>query len=830
VDNLYWLDQIQLSDRPFVGNKAFHLSQLLQRGYPVVPGFVVPAIAFWEFLEILGESEPLLADLPHSSFHVDLDNPRQLQQVAQQIRREITAAALPPMWISTLLTAAEVVQAPAMIFHPSLSLPSKRLQVERLNVEGDAPRVANASLSNQSSNLQGATQTNLQHSNLQPVTNSNLQTLGILESHICLKQPEPLALSLKRVWAQLFRARSLFYWQRNNIALQQLNLAVLVQPIWDAIASGTLLADPTEWNIQATWGLGTTLHKGEVLPDFYQLQVETGTVIASRLGSKTLAYRLRNPQESSQLLESGLQAYLLNEEQQKQFALEEKYLEQLIGLCQKLTAELGSAFSLEWTLYQTPGNSEPQLYITQFSPQPRALNSVHSMSTQPPTPNFSPQLVRGLPAAAGRVTAQAQVMIGDRQNLEAMIPGRILVAQSITPEWLPWLTQAAGVVIEQGGITSHAAIIARELGIPAVVSAAYITQLIQTGEFLLLDGDQGEIQRLGRQNWGVGIGDSPIPKPQSSIPKPQFPIATQLLVNLSQRNSLERIVGLPVDGVGLLRSEVMMLDALENLHPGEWLQKGLKNELVARLAELIIQFAAAFAPRPVFYRSLDWRSHEFQFLAGATSPLEPEVNPVLGLHGTLSYLNDPTYFDLELAALAQVYSYGYSNVQLMLPFVRTVEEFTFCRRRVEQAGLTENPHFQLWIMAEVPSVLFLLPDYVKAGVQGISIGSNDLTQLLLAVDRNQGQLSSTLDGRHPAVRRALKQIIEMARIAGIPCSICGQAPAQYPELIDLLVQWGITSISVEVNDVERIHNAIARAEQRLLLEAARQKINNSNLY
>jgi pyruvate,water dikinase len=270
----------------------------------------------------------------------------------------------------------------------------------------------------------------------------------------------------------------------------------------------------------------------------------------------------------------------------------------------------------------------------------------------------------------------------------------------------------------------------------------------------------------------------------------------------------------------------MMLDALENLHPSEWLRQGLESELVGRLAYAIVQVAAAFAPRPVFYRSLDWRANEFQSLAGVTAPTEPEVNPMLGRRGTLLYLSDPSYFDLELKALEQVQSYGYTNVRLMLPFVRTVEEFTFCRRRVEQTELTDNPHFQLWIMAEVPSVLFLLPDYVKAGVQGISIGTNDLTQLLLAVDRDRGDLGAGLDGRHPVVKGALKQLIEMAKTAGIPCSICGQAPAQYPELIELLVEWGITSISVDVNDVTRTHNAIARAEQRLLLEAARQKLNN----
>jgi pyruvate,water dikinase len=416
--------------------------------------------------------------------------------------------------------------------------------------------------------------------------------------------------------------------------------------------------------------------------------------------------------------------------------------------------------------------------------------------------------------------APAQVIVGENPNLEAVLPGRILVAKSIAPDWLPWLMKAVGFVTELGGLTSHAAIIARELGIPAVVSAAGVSHLVQTGEFLMVDGDQGEIHRVKNPI------DETEPDWQWSSYTSRPPIATQLLVNLSQPNSLDRIIGLPVDGLGLLRSELMMLNVLENIHPSEWLRQGHKSELVERLTQSIVQFAAAFAPRPVFYRSLDWRSHEFQFLAGATSAPEPEVNPMLGLRGTRRYLSDPTYFDLELAALGQVYAYGYSNVKLLLPFVRTVEEFAFCRRRVEQAGLTDNPYFQLWIMAEVPSVLFLLPDYVKAGVQGISIGTNDLTQLLLAVDRDRTQLGSALDGRHPAVIAALKQIVHMAKIAGIPCSICGQAPAQHPELIDLLVQWGITSISVDMNDVERTYRAIARAEQRLLLEAARQRLNN----
>ena len=201
---------------------------------------------------------------------------------------------------------------------------------------------------------------------------------------------------------------------------------------------------------------------------------------------------------------------------------------------------------------------------------------------------------------------------------------------------------------------------------------------------------------------------------------------------------------------------------------------------------------------------------------------------MLGQRGTFSYLRNPALFDLELRALAAVQQSGYTNLHLILPFVRTVEEFSFCRRRVEQAGLTQVASFQLWIMAEVPSVIFLLPQYVKAGVQGFSIGTNDLTQLLLGVDRNQGQMAAAFDERHPVVMQAIAQIIQLASQANIPCSICGQAPALYPELIDSLVQLGITSISVELDAVERTYTAIKRAEQRLLVEAARLQLKQRN--
>ncbi|MBV8885705.1 MAG: phosphoenolpyruvate synthase [Chroococcidiopsidaceae cyanobacterium CP_BM_RX_35] len=748
----------------------------MQQGYPMLTGFVVSAQVYCEFLETLNSTEPLIADLPHSYLHLDVDNSYQLQQVAQRLRQEITTATLPSKLVDSIRAATEGWETPALMFSPSLMLPT--------------------------------------------TAKMGIKTDGLLEVQVCSSDKEAIALTLKQVWSQMFRARSLLVWQQAGIGIQQIKLAVLVQPCTNAIASGLLTRYSGELKIQATWGMETSIVQGEVIPDSYYIQAETGVVHSRQLGNKTLAYNLidspsRDNFSSSstallpQTISSYLQAYLLSEAQQQQYALAEEHLQQLIQLGQKLSSELGTNFALKWTIPEVDGSKAPKPYIIQVDP------------TAPPAP--PPFLIKGLAAAGGQVVAPAYVIAHPSQKPESLPPKVILVAPAITPDWLPLLQQSTGVVTEHGGLTSHSAILAREIGIPAVVSATDATQLIQTGESLLLDGNRGEVYRAGAGE-GYDQAKSSLllgiePTGYSSVP-----IATQLYVNLSQIDSLLAVRGLPVDGVGLLRSELMALAILEGQHPHTWLQQGRKAELIGLWQEQINQFVRTFAPRPVFYRSWDWRAAEFPSFKEETSVKEAATHSLLGQRGTLSYVQDSTIFELELAALKAVQQSGYTNLHLILPFVRTVEEFSFCRRLVEQAGLTRVAQFQLWLMAEVPSILFLLPEYVRAGAQGVSIGTNDLTQLLLGVNRDQGQLVAMFDERHPVVRQAIAQVIQQARQANIPCSICGQAPALYPELIDALVRCGITSISVEVDALLPTHMAIVRAEKRLLLEAARRQL------
>ncbi|GAB4230792.1 MAG: phosphoenolpyruvate synthase [Elainellaceae cyanobacterium] len=807
-DHLHWLDQIRTTHRPSVGDKVFYLSLLAQRGYPTLPGIVVSAVVFQRFLEQVKWTDPMFADLPHSSLHVDVENPRQLQAVAQQIRTAIQSALLPDAWLDQLEQAVAVWQSPALIFRPSIALSST----------------------------------------LDPTV--SLKTTGLLEAQVCQVERSAIAKSLKRAWAELFRARSLLYWQRLNIHLQRIHLAVLVQPIQSAIAAGDVQVQEAQLSIRAIWGLGKGFTQGEVPPDCYSINLQTGEQ-SSRLSSKPYRYQIAIDAANPGLFAAAAcpyQVQAVDSPQQMQAALTGEQLQTLSKLAQQTASELGTLLQLEWTLTEN-GNAQPQFYLTQVIPY-LAMQRWNNDSNQPLQATIAPQpisaegsatssLLKGLAAAPGRTQATAWVVKQGAFPQTGVPSNTVLVAAHITPDWLPWIKQAMGVITEQGGMTSHGAVLAREIGIPAVTGLINATSIIQTGEKLWVDGDRGEVQRVAEPDAEIkepiSIDSAQSSSAQSSeqsnslaiasdaTPLPAQPTtATQIFVTLSQPEALPKVKHLPVDGVGLLRSELMMLETLEQRHPQQWLQNNQQGELSQRLAEQICQFTQAFAPRPVFYRSSDLRSHEFAHLQGTQA--NPELNPILGQHGTFSYQQDPALFQVELAALKQVQQAGYSNLRLILPFVRTVEEFRFCQQQVQQTGLNDNPQFQLWIMAEVPSVLLLLPDYIQAGVQGVAIGSNDLTQLLLGVDRDHPQMAPAFNQRHPAVMRAIEQIIQVTQQANIPCSICGQAPGQHPEIIDALIEWGITAISVAPDQVETVYRAIGRAEQRLLLQAARQTL------
>jgi pyruvate, water dikinase len=752
VDDFYQFDQIQPAHRTWVGDKSFYLGLLAQQGCPVMPGLVISAQLLQRFLAQIQWLEPLFADLPNSALFLDVDNSQQLQAIAQRIRQAIQTAPLPESWLTEIEGAIAQWQfpdgqSPSLMLRPSLALANK----------------------------------------LDPCLSH--QTAGLLASQVCWANREAIAHTLKRVWAELFRAKSLLYWQRLGIQIQQVHLAVLVQPVGDAIAAGDVRLFDRSSEVRAIWGLGKALVNGEVSPATHILRQDQEC--SHDPGQQNFAYELAIA-PSDQPVNQPVQMVPIARHDSP---LTPTQVEQIGALTRSAARILKMPVEIEWAIVQS--TPQPTLYLTQVIPQFNAPHPAHVRS--------GGSILRGLAAAPGQVTAIAWVADSTAPLPTDLPKSIILVTQTLSPDWLLSLKHIVGVVAEQGGMTSHAAIVAREMGIPAVLGVAGATKRVLSGEVMTVDGDRGEVHPSHLTPPEPVSFRAPTPD-QARLSRKNRSI--QLLLTLSQPDSIAVAAQLPVDGVGLLRSELMLLEALDRQHPRLWLEQGRKQELVDRMAQRILPFAEAFNPRPVFYRSLDLRSHEFSSLAGQ----EPiDRYPMLGVRGTFSYQRNPAQFEVELLALRQVQQSGYNHVQLLLPFVRTVEEFSFCRRQVEQAGLTKNPDFQLWIMAEVPSVLLLLPDYVAAGVQGIAIGSNDLTQLMLGVDREHPDLAIAFNQRHPAMMRAFQQLITGARQAGIPCTLCGQAPGQHPEIIAAIVNWGVTGISVSPNEVAAVQEAIDQA-------------------
>jgi pyruvate, water dikinase len=805
--SFYWLEHIQSIDLPQVGEQAIHLQQLWQQGYPVQPSFVIPACYFQDWLDSLrGQLE--LETFEAQSSH-------DLQAISQRIQNSLTTSSLPEDWTSNVLPALEQLGAKTGLLSPSLTIPGL-----------DTAQIS--------------------------------QLVNLWSPQVFKAEPQACWLSLQQVWAECLSAKNLVYWQWLQIPLQSVRLAVIVHPLYPTLCSGWLQSDVEETRVQASWGLNLALSEGAVNPAQYRFNA-TRILSLQENGHQSIVYCLKDPTSLNHLIEGDelpllqhpeLGVYALRESLQGQSVLSPLQLQQLEQLLPQQTLDSDHAIKLAWSFCWAPPDSLLHLYITHLEyPAMTSIDELLPVKDTVPVNDIAndrtgntfkvatTSIWRGLAASGGRAIAPAWI-VDQEHPLPLDLPNHvILVVSTLSINWLSNVQQIAGLVTEWGGMTSHGAIVARELGIPAVVGVVAATQQIQSGDLLLIDGNLGEVRTVQAEDVCVDDREQESMQSQTAAPVPAVnsgsnlehetlstrlgwpPIATQLFVNVSHLSSIERVKQLPIDGVGLVRSELLFFDSLSTQSAADYEQPDALTALNQTIQTRLIQICRAFEPNPVFYRFLDWN---LSSLPSQTQEHKNEFGKsVLGVHGTFSYQFDSRVFDLELSALSQVQLAGHRNLHLILPFVRTLEEFQFCQARIQQSGLIQKGA-QLWIMAEVPCVLFLLPDYVKAGVQGIAIGTNDLTQLLLGVDRNN-PLFSDFNARHPAVLQAIACLIQQAQDLGIPCSICGDAPARYPDLIHKFVAWGVTAISVDLAAVEPTYQAIARAEQQIMLQMARIK-------
>ncbi|MGZ8676789.1 MAG: phosphoenolpyruvate synthase, partial [Solirubrobacterales bacterium] len=608
--------------------------------------------------------------------------------------------------------------------------------------------------------------------------------------------------SVRRCWASLFGARTVFYRAKRGFGQADMDIAVVVQWQVPATRAGVMFTiDPASGAtdrlvIEGSLGLGESVVSGSVSPDHYVIHKDPLAILVRDVHPKELTIESR-PDGGTVTRE------LSGEESLRPAASDEEVLA-IAELGVRIEQHYGSAQDTEWAI-----DADGEMWMLQSRPVTSAGGET------PAAPESEGEvLLTGLGAAPGIASGVARVV---RTLADADELGKkdILVTHMTAPDWVPLMRKAAAIVTDSGGMTCHAAIVSRELGIPCVVGTRKATEKLREGEMVTVDATHGVIRE------GASAPPPATAAATAAAPAAAPVTGTKLLVNLSEPSQVDKAAALDVEGCGLLRAELMVLEALGGKHPRTLLEAGQGEEFVERMGEALTSFANAFTPRPITYRTIDFRTNEFRGLEGGDRFEPEEANPMIGYRGALRYMREPDLLRLEVEAIERVWDAGHTNFHVMIPFVRTPRELTACREVFAEAGLLSRPGFELWVMAEVPSVLFNLERYAELGVAGISIGSNDLTQLMLGADRDSEMVAEIFDEREPAVTEYLRLLIGRARELGLATSICGQAPSVYPEYAELLVEAGIDAISVSMDAVDRTRRLIAAAERRLLLEAAR---------
>jgi len=625
---------------------------------------------------------------------------------------------------------------------------------------------------------------------------------GMNETFTNVRGEQDLIEKVGQCWASLFGPRVVAYRASRGFTADPA-MAVVVQLMIASERSGVAFtADPTtdatdRVVVEGAFGQGEVVVSGSVEPDTYVVAKETGEILSRRMGYKSFKI-IRGADGKDQRID-------LDEVQAEAQVLNDDEIRAIADIAVRSERHAGCPQDTEWAI------ADGTTYIVQTRPI-TTLNRAGK-----PAAEQHEVLLQGLPAVPGAASGEVRVLM-DVSDGARLQDGEILVAQMTNPDWLPAMRRAAALVTDTGGMTCHAAIVARELGVPCIVGARTATKDLTDGMVVTVDGTHGRVL-AGRTpdtqaTSAVTVTSEPAPQIVAEV------TATKIYVNVAMPDAAERAAGLDVDGVGLLRAELILTDALNNRHPRDLIARGEQNTLVDKLAEAVGRVASAFAPRPVIYRATDFRTNEFRQLSGGQAYEPDEHNPMIGYRGCFRYIKQPDVFALELDALARVRERN-PNLHLMIPFVRTKWELEECLALIDASPLGRQRGLHRWVMAEVPSVVYWLPEYVGMGIDGVSIGSNDLTQLMLGVDRDSDVCAELFDESDGAVLDAIGQIITTARRLGITASLCGQAPSTRPDFAEHLVRMGITSISVTPDVVERTRRNVAAAERRLLLESAR---------
>jgi pyruvate,water dikinase len=784
-----WFNEVGLNDVAEVGGKNSSLGEMITEltdlGIKVPFGFATTSQAYWDFLahnDLSNKINGLLADL-------DINDVKALAEAGKTIRNWVIEAPFQPGLEKEITDAWETL--------------SKGDEDYAMAVRSSATAedLANASFAGQQ------------------------------ESYLNVRGKDNMLIAVKKVYASLFNDRAIAYRVHNNFEHAEVAISVGVQQMVrsDLASSGVMFTLDTESGydgaifITSSYGLGEAVVQGSVNPDEFYVHKKTlgrgrPAILRKSLGSK-LHKLVYAPAGSDELIESAP----VSEEEQIQFSITDEDINTLAGYATIIEAHYEKPMDIEWA---KDGNSG-ELFIVQARPETVQSQADGNVQKRYLLKEKSQVLAEG--RSVGQAIGQGKVsIINDISEMHLMVKGNVLVTEMTDPDWEPIMSQASAIVTNKGGRTCHAAIIARELGVPAVVGCGDATEKVSAGQEVTVSCAEGETGFIYE-----GLLDFNLEKTEIDD-LPELPV--KIMLNVGNPERAFAAAGIPNSGVGLARLE-FIISQMAGIHPralldfdqlqDEELKETIRkktaaygspvNYYVEKIREGIASIAGAFYPKPVIFRLSDFKSNEYANLIGGPIFEPDEENPMIGFRGASRYIS-PRFkdcFALECQAVKMVREeMGLDNLKVMIPFVRTLKEAAAVHEVLEENGLKRGDKgLEVIMMCELPSNAILAEEFLEH-FDGFSIGSNDLTQLTLGLDRDSSLLSDKFDERDPAVKKMLSLAIQACRKQGKYVGICGQGPSDHPDLAEWLLEQGIESISLNPDTVISTMLFLAKQQEK----------------